>query len=299
MKRTGRNSAQSLVAGLLLLAACFKGERRSLAVMRDLLAGSDAALQPWAKNNAVAPDAGDLQIHGEREELRPSARLPTSARCWRTSSIAERASIVSTARTQTAFLDSPELRRVMGTSTFDLGDLRVGYKGTGQPVTVYLCLPASRMASHGRWLRIMINLALQAFERAPKLDPEPPPTLFILEELCTTIGYSKQLEQAAGLMAGYGIKLWSVIQDLSQLQNVYDKGWETFVGNAGTLTFFGNSDVTTLEVHFQEARPARLDHRHADRRDAGSGAAGRAHHVRATAHGAVAVANGSRASSGA
>jgi type IV secretion system protein VirD4 len=135
----------------------------------------------------------------------------------------------------------------MDQSSFDLGDLRAGFQGTGQPVTLYLCLPASRMASHGRWLRIMINLALQAFERAPKLRTEPPPTLFILEELCTTIGYSKQLEQAAGLMAGYGIKLWSVIQDLSQLQNVYEKGWETFVGNAGTLTFFGNSDVTTLE----------------------------------------------------
>lgn len=239
-------SAQSLVAGLLLLAACFKGERRSMAVMRDLLSGSDATLRQWAQQNTVA---SDLAIYKYME----SVKLPAFGQIARVGAMLsdladrERASIVSTARTQTAFLDSPELRRVMGTSTFDLQDLRVGYKGTGQPVTVYLCLPASRMASHGRWLRIMINLALQAFERAPKLKSEPPPTLFILEELCTTIGYSKQLEQAAGLMAGYGIKLWSVIQDISQLQNVYDKGWETFVGNAGTLTFFGNSDVTTLE----------------------------------------------------
>lgn len=239
-------SAQTLVAGLLLLAACFpSADRRSLSVMRDLLTGSDSGLKAWTQKNLVA---ADLAIYKFMESVKDKAFGQIARAGSMLSDLAdrERASIVSTARTQTAFLDSPEIRRVMGNSTFDLGNLRVGYKGTGQPVTVYLCLPASRMASHGRWLRIMINLALQAFERAPKLDPEPLPTLFILEELCTTIGYSKNLEQAAGLMAGYGIKLWSVIQDISQLEHHYEKSWETFVGNAGTLMFFGNNDTRTL-----------------------------------------------------
>lgn len=239
-------SAQSLVAGLLLMVASIGGTAQNLGFMRDVLAGSAFELKQWAETNKVPPEQA---LHKYMMSMKKSAFGQVAHVGSMLSDIVdrERASILSTARTQTAFLDSREIRRVTDQSTFDLGDLRVGYKGTGQPVTVYLCLPAARMASHGRWLRIMINLALQAFERAPKMKPEPPPTLFILEELCTTIGYSKQLEQAAGLMAGYGIKLWSVIQDLSQLQNVYDKGWETFVGNAGTLTFFGNSDVTTLE----------------------------------------------------
>jgi type IV secretion system protein VirD4 len=38
-----------------------------------------------------------------------------------------------------------------------------------------------------------------------------------------------------------------VIQDLTQLQRDYEKAWETFIGNAGLLTFFGNTDLTTLE----------------------------------------------------
>ena len=31
------------------------------------------------------------------------------------------------------------------------------------------------------------------------------------------------------------------------MQRDYRKAWETFMGNAGLLTFFGNTDLTTLE----------------------------------------------------
>jgi type IV secretion system protein VirD4 len=48
-------------------------------------------------------------------------------------------------------------------------------------------------------------------------------------------------------MAGFGVKLWVVLQDLSQLENAYAQTWETFVGNAGVLTAWGNSDNKTLE----------------------------------------------------
>ncbi len=36
-------------------------------------------------------------------------------------------------------------------------------------------------------------------------------------------------------MRGYGVKLWSVFQDLSQAQAIYGKRWETFMSNAGVL----------------------------------------------------------------
>jgi len=43
------------------------------------------------------------------------------------------------------------------------------------------------------------------------------------------------------------VKLWSVLQDLTQLQTHYPKSWETFLGNAGVIQSFGNFDVTTTE----------------------------------------------------
>ena len=71
----------------------------------------------------------------------------------------ERASILSSARTQTAFLDSPALQSVLQKSSFSLADLK------RKPTTVYLCLPASYMGTHSKWLRVIITLAVRACER--------------------------------------------------------------------------------------------------------------------------------------
>ncbi len=58
----------------------------------------------------------------------------------------------------------------------------------------------------------------------------------------------RQVEAAAGQIAGFGVKLWPILQDLTQLKRDYKEGWETFMGNAGVLQFFGNNDVSTLEL---------------------------------------------------
>ena len=57
----------------------------------------------------------------------------------------------------------------------------------------------------------------------------------------------RQIEDAAGQIASYGVKLWPILQDLGQLKALYKERWETFMGNAGVLQFFGNNDLTTLE----------------------------------------------------
>jgi len=61
------------------------------------------------------------------------------------------------------------------------------------------------------------------------------------------LGHMKSVETAAGLMAGFGVKLWIVLQDLSQIKRLYKDSWETFVGNAGLSTFWSNSDKSTLD----------------------------------------------------
>jgi type IV secretion system protein VirD4 len=60
------------------------------------------------------------------------------------------------------------------------------------------------------------------------------------------LGHMASIEKAAGQIAGFGLRLWPVIQDLSQLKAIY-KSWETFMGNSGLMQFFGNNDLTTLE----------------------------------------------------
>ena len=146
-------------------------------------------------------------------------------------------SILSTAQEQTAPLD--DIVGMTETSDFRLTDLRSG------KLTLYLVLPGMRMGTHYRWLRLVIQLALAAMERAP-VPRGQLPVWFVLEEF-PALGHMRSIETAAGLMAGFGVKLWSVLQDLTQLQTHYPKSWETFMGNAGVVQAFGNADITTTE----------------------------------------------------
>ena len=50
------------------------------------------------------------------------------------------------------------------------------------------------------------------------------------------------VERAMGLMAGYGIQLWPILQDVHQLRALYERRAGTFLSNAGVLQVFGVND---------------------------------------------------------
>lgn len=145
--------------------------------------------------------------------------------------------ILSTAQEQTAPLD--DVVRIAERSDFRLSDLRSG------TMSLYLVLPGMRMGTHYRWLRLVIQQALNAMERAP-VPRGALPVWFVLEEFAA-LGNLRSIETAAGYMAGFGVKLWAVLQDLPQLKRHYRDSWETFLGNAGIIQAFANVDETTTK----------------------------------------------------
>jgi type IV secretion system protein VirD4 len=164
----------------------------------------------------------------------------------------ERAGVLSTIRRHTKFLDYTAMRNVLAGHDFDLADLKRDRNG----VSVYLCLPASRMGLCNRWLRIFINQLLDAMERE-KTAPAAP-VLVCLDEF-PVLGHMRQLEDAAGQIASFGVKLWTVLQDWGQGKALYKERWETFAGNAGILQFFGNNDLETLEYVSRRLGKTRIE----------------------------------------
>jgi type IV secretion system protein VirD4 len=149
------------------------------------------------------------------------------------------ASVISSAQAHTHFLDSPSLRASLSRSDFRFEDLK------REPMTVYLVLPADRLNTFGRWLRLLIQQAITVTARNIA-DKPPLPILFLLDEMAA-LGRLSMVEQAYGLMAGFGMQLWGIVQDLSQLHRIYGDGWQTFIGNSGVLQYFGSRDKMTAE----------------------------------------------------
>lgn len=158
----------------------------------------------------------------------------------------ERGSVLSTARRNTAFIGSAWIRRCLeggGDNALDIDLLKTAPKG----MSLYVCLPARFLPTHARLLRLMLNLILFRMEEQGLEKPAcGHPVLFFLDE-AAILNNMQSIEKAAGLMAGFGVCLWTVWQDASQLRANYPKSWETFLANAGILQFFANSDMTTLE----------------------------------------------------
>lgn len=71
--------------------------------------------------------------------------------------------------------------------------------------------------------------------------------MYLLDEFAA-LGHLAPIEQAMGLMAGYGIQLWPILQDIHQLRGIYGKKADTFLSNAGVLQFFGVSDHESAQL---------------------------------------------------
>jgi hypothetical protein len=154
--------------------------------------------------------------------------------------LTERGSIFSTAAAQTDFLDSLVLRKTLRHSDFSLGTLR-----SERPAAIFLWLPVGRMERHSRWLRLIVQLICTVLEGLGSYPRTRPPILFMMEEFAT-LGHMEIMERAAAYFPGFGVKLWVILQDITQLQRYYRTGWETFLGNAGLSQLFANGDEETL-----------------------------------------------------
>jgi type IV secretion system protein VirD4 len=147
--------------------------------------------------------------------------------------------ILASVQAQTNFLDSQRIRDSLSRSDFRFEDLKT------KPMTIYLVLPSDRLHAYGRWLRLLIQQALTV--NARNIENKPAKSvLFVLDEM-PALGKLTMVEQAFGLMAGYGMQIHAIAQDASQLKRIYGDGWETFVSNAGVIQYFGSRDNFTAE----------------------------------------------------
>lgn len=159
--------------------------------------------------------------------------------------------VLSTALTQTRWLDSRPVKADLAKNPFDFSSLK------NTPTTVFLILPARRLGTHSAWLRLMVASIVQKLMkdvRKPKV-----PVLLMMDEYAALAGGSNYGSGADGdgfpviarnmaMFRGYGLKLWTVWQDLGQAQRIYGaEGFSSFLANAGVTQMFAPQDSITSE----------------------------------------------------
>ena len=221
-------SAQDLLAALIMYSRLTEPDGGSLGHVRANLG------KPATEFRHLVTDMMKAGVIHDCEEL-----IVKSGRFREISSEnKELNSVISTALTQTRWLDSRPVKADLASGAYDFGRMKQ------EPTTVYLILPARRLGTHSTWLRLMIAAVLRPLmidTRKPKV-----PVLFMLDEFAQ-LGHLPVIENNLAMMRGYGVKLWAVFQDLSQAHAIYKERWESFLGNAGVLQSFAPQDVVTAD----------------------------------------------------
>ena len=227
------DEARSFIIGLIMhVVSASDPELRTLGEVRRLLMQAPAQFQQTLANMAASTAARGKVARAANAMLQKAER--------------ERSGVLSSAQKATAFLESDELVDSLAVSDFDFGDAK-GRDRDGnkrRPMTIFIVIPADLLESHAQWLRITVNQALMAMIRR-KGKPKRS-VLFLLDEFAA-LGFLRPVEAAMGLLAGYGIQLWVVLQDLAQLRAAYPASWPTFLANAGILQWFGVAETSSAQ----------------------------------------------------
>ncbi|WP_374949570.1 type IV secretory system conjugative DNA transfer family protein [Mucilaginibacter sp.] len=137
--------------------------------------------------------------------------------------------IMSSVLQATDFLKSPALQKSLE-SGFDPKTLIEGKS------TVYVIIPADKLRTHGRWLRLVVTSMMRSVIRKPGKR-----VTFLLDEFAA-LGYMPEIETALSTYAGYNITVWPILQSLIQLKNLYRDNWETFIANCTVRQYFTIND---------------------------------------------------------
>ncbi len=230
------DKCRTLLKGLILAVMCGYGpnKRRHLSEVRALVAGGEDTFR-----RIIATMECDTAAMG--------GMLSRASKEIQSMGTEELKNVISFALKHTEFLDTPLVEQCLGDSrqhyrgTYDLRDLK---KFGG--VSIYMILPPHYLTRYVRLFRLWITMAMASMTRTSGKPADGCPVLFMLDEMAQ-LGTMEMMRQAVSLLAGYGMSVWMIWQDLSQLKALYEHDWPSFIANAKIQQFFGINDHETAK----------------------------------------------------
>jgi type IV secretion system protein VirD4 len=239
------NNAQDLLTGLIfhVLSSRNYSKERNLNGVLSIL--SQAASQETANESGEQTGLGDELLH----EMKDSAHYDKYGRESPyihkiVSNVASRilgmhfkvrSDVFSTVFSRMRLFEDPYIAYVTGESDFSLQD----FYDSEEPITLYLTVPFSDIRRIAPVFRLLVSFMLNKFSRGEASYGTAAlknRILFLLDEF-KTLGAFPFLSDAMGILAGYGITFYIVVQALNQIVDLYGQQ-HTFMDNCKTVMVY-------------------------------------------------------------
>ena len=155
-------------------------------------------------------------------------------------------SILSSLQSKLGKFDSKEIAEVTSTDTIDFDEI-------GSRKTAVYVISSDTHTAYDFLLTIFFSQMIQQlYDYADKNGGRLKiPTYFILDEFAN-IGQIPDFDKKISTSRSRGISFSVILQNLDQLEAVYEKSYETIMGNCDTHVFLGSNSYKTVE-YFSKA----------------------------------------------
>ena len=155
-------------------------------------------------------------------------------------------SILSSLQSKLGKFDSKEIAEVTSTDTIDFDEI-------GSRKTAVYVISSDTHKAYDFLLTIFFSQMIQQlYDFADKNGGRlKVPTFFILDEFAN-IGQIPDFDKKISTSRSRGISFSVILQNLDQLEAVYEKSYETIMGNCDTHVFLGSNSFKTVE-YFSKA----------------------------------------------
>jgi type IV secretion system protein VirD4 len=244
------NMAQDLLTGLIfhvLSSGIYPKEQQNLTGVLSIL--SQAASQTTDEEGNEA-GAGDALLHEMMEskhydkdgnESDYISRIISNAasRCLG-QHFKVRSDTFSTVFSKMRLFEDPYIAYVTGHSDFKLQD----FYDSDVPISLYLTVPFSDITRIAPVFKLLINFILNKFSRGEATYGEVKlknRILFLLDEF-PILGNFPFLSKTLGILAGYGITFYIVVQAINQIIDLYGQH-HTFLDNCKTVCVYAPGKI--------------------------------------------------------
>jgi len=152
----------------------------------------------------------------------------------------ERSGVKSNLTSALSLWANPTIDAATSASDFDPRQLR------RQGTSIYVGVKKNQLASLRPLLGLFFQLVVDALSGEMPQEDEKHEVLMVLDEFAS-LGRMDTLADGLAFLAGYKIRIITIIQGLGQLDEIYGRGRENFLQNSAIQVFFASNDETTTQ----------------------------------------------------
>jgi type IV secretion system protein VirD4 len=245
------NNAQDLLTGLIfhvLSSRIYPEEKKTLNGVLSIL--SQAASQETKDEQGEQTGLGDELLNemkevehfdkdGNKSEYIHRIISNAASRCLG-QHFKVRSDVFSTVFSKMRLFEDPYISYVTGASDFSLKD----FYDSEEPISLYLTVPFSDIRRIAPVFKLLINFILNKFSRGEASYGSVSlknKIVFLLDEF-PVLGAFPFLSDTLGILAGYGVTFYIVVQALAQIKKIYGQD-HTFLDNCKTVMVYAPGKI--------------------------------------------------------